>query len=986
MKKAALVFLVFCIGIYLLAGIRFLNQEEYHHILDSRIFNISPSLIKSKVAYSPFPFFSISKYAKKEQSSFMQNWEKPFKSREGAEFFIQGSISYCFDEEKIIQAHSLLKKNNLDFVPSEIFYQSLQTTFSSVLIPNPEMKMRWLQLSREAEKTLAHEMEVYGIILKSFHLEKLFFKSDLEEQLQPLNAKILFIGLDGADWDILDPLMEAGKLPHLKKLVDNGSTGRLLTVTPMLSPIIWTSIATGKLPEKHGIMDFLAIDERTGKKVPVTSNLRRVSALWNILSRVGLKVGIIGWWATWPAEEVNGYIVTERVAYQLFGISSNIKSEEGKVYPAELYPEIVPFIKEPAAVEWREIKKLFHAQTTLEYFQGERAKLLEETKTLYASSESFKEIYHYLDDREDVDFQAVYFEGTDTISHLYMPYRRPKMETVSEEDVIIFGNAVDHYYQYIDEVIGDILRKKDDSWTIIVCSDHGFKTGKERPLSYSAMIDEGKAALWHDRYGVLIASGRNIKKGIHIKESRVVDLLPTILALYGLPVGADMDGRVLKEMILPEFLQDRPIQYINSYESEVVLADSEAPIESEMDQDIKEKLISLGYISEGSSNLFNNRGLVFLSKQEYDKAIEEFQRALELNPSFTGALINLGTARMQKGETDKAIQHFHEALKRDPKSIETENLIGNAYMKKKDYQQAEKHLMRALAIEPDFPDALNSLGILYENMGRLEEAINQYKKVIEIDRYYAEGYNNIGNIWKKRGKADQAIQWYEKAIDADPFFIGSYNNIALIHQEKGDFEKATQFIEEALDKAPTNAFVMNNLGSLYFSQGDLEAAIEMWKKAIEISPSYESPYNNLGAAYGKKGMLDKEMEMYWKALQMNPDYIDARFNLGMGYIRGGELEKGMKELHKILEKKADLVKVWIFMVKTYFKNQDYEKGFELLEEALEKNSDSTSLLNAAGEAFLLIEKEEEALQYFERSLLIDPNQKIIRRRVEALKR
>jgi tetratricopeptide (TPR) repeat protein/predicted AlkP superfamily phosphohydrolase/phosphomutase len=986
MKKLALITLILLIGIYLLSGIRFLDQEDYYYIFDSRLSAFSPLRLESKVAYAPFPFFKISRYVKKEQSTLMQEWRKPFKSREGAEFFIRGKISYCFDEGKIIQAHSLMEQNNLDPVPSELFYRSLQKTFSSVIMPNPDMKMRWLQLSREAEKTLAHEMTEYGIVLKSFQLDKLFFQSDLEQMPQPLDAKILLIGLDGADWDILNPLMEAGKLPNLKKLVENGSTGRLLTVTPMLSPIIWTSIATGKLPEKHGIMDFLAVDERTGKRIPVTSNLRRASALWNILSRMGLRVGIIGWWASWPAEEVNGYIITERVAYQLFGISSDIHSKEGKAYPADLYPKIIPLIKEPASVEWKGIKKLFNAQATLEHFQGERTELLEKTKTVYASSESFKEIYHYLDDREDVDFQAVYFEGTDTISHLFMPFRRPKMNTVSEEDVKILGNAVDHYHQYIDEVIGGIIQGKYENWTIIVCSDHGFKTGKERPISYSAMIDEGKAAQWHARYGVLIACGKFIKKNVHIKEGRVVDLLPTILTLYGLPVGADMDGRVLKEMILPEFLRDHPIQYVNTYENEVRLAGAETPIESEMDSDIREKLLALGYISENSSNAFNNRGLVFLSKQEYDKAIEEFQKAYDLNPAFTGALINLGTARMQKGEVDGAIQHFNEALDRDPKSIETENLIGNAYMKKGNYQQAEEHFMKALAIEPTFPDALNSLGILYENLGRLEEAIDQYRKVIEIDRYYAEGYNNIGNIWKKKGQAEEAIRWYEKAIEADPFFIGSYNNIALIHQERGDFPKAIQFIEKALEKAPANAFVMNNLGSLYFSQGDLEAAIEMWRKSIEILPSYESPYNNLGAAYGKKGMLDKEIEMYKKALQLNPDYIDARFNLGLAHIRGDELARGMEELHMLAEKNPDLVKVWIFMVKTHFKNKDYGEGMKILQEALEKNTSNISLLNMAGEAYLLMKDKEEALKYFKQSLLVNPDQEIIKRQIKELSR
>lgn len=984
MKKWALILLAFLTGTYLLSGIRILNQENYYNILDSQVLNTTPHLIKGKIAFAPFPFLSIYRYGRGDQSRLLQELEKPFISKEGIEFFIQGEASFYFDEEKIIQVHSFIKKNELDPDSSEIFYESLHRLFASVLMPKPEMQMRWLKISRDAEKALAYDLKQHGIVLMSFQLDKLFFKSDLEHLPKPLDTKILLIGLDGADWDILDPLMEAGKLPHLKNLKENGSTGRLLTVTPTLSPIIWTSIATGKMPEKHGIMDFLAIDERTGKRVPVTSNLRKARALWNIFNDFGLNVGIIGWWTTWPAEEVTGYIVTGRVAYQLFGISSSLESEEGKTCPPELYSEIVPLIVEPESVEWEEIKKFFNPQVTLEEFQGNRSKLLKDTKTLYASGETFKKIFHFLEGKMSVDFQAVYFEGTDTISHLFMPYRKPKMERVSDDEIRMFGDSVDLYYQYIDEVIGEILKRKDDRWTIIVCSDHGFKTGMKRPISYLATIDEGKAAQWHDRYGILIVSGKNIKRNVYVEDGRILDLLPTILALYGLPIGADMDGRVLSELFLPDFLKAHPIKYHNTYEKEIFVEGSEAPIESEMDQEIKEKLMSLGYISESSDNSFNNRGLVFLSKGEFDKAIEQFQEALDRNPSFASALINLGIARMQKGETDQAIAIFQEVLKSEPENAEVENLIGNVYMKKGEYLQAEKHFRKALIIEPAYTDALNSLGILYEKIGKLDEAITQYKKVITIDPYYAEGHNNIGNIWKIKGKNEEAIRWYQKAIEADPFFIGSYNNIALIYQERGEIQQAINFFTKALEKAPANAIVMNNLGSLYFSRGDWDIAIEMWKKSIEILPSYESPFNNLGAAYGKKGMFDQEMEMYHKALQLNPDYIDARQNLALAYIRRGEFEEGIKELRKIVERNPLNVKAWMFIARSYFEEEDYRNGLLDLEKSLEQNPKSTLLLNMAGEASAYLGEEEKALKYFKRSLHVDPGQESIQSRVQSL--
>jgi predicted AlkP superfamily phosphohydrolase/phosphomutase len=117
---------------------------------------------------------------------------------------------------------------------------------------------------------------------------------------------VVLIGLDGADWNIIDPLVAAGKMPNLAGLIGRGSRARLLTISPTLSPVIWTTIATGVKPERHGIVDFTAVNKDTGAAVPVTSNLRRVPALWNILSSAGRTVGFVGWWASFPAEKVNG--------------------------------------------------------------------------------------------------------------------------------------------------------------------------------------------------------------------------------------------------------------------------------------------------------------------------------------------------------------------------------------------------------------------------------------------------------------------------------------------------------------------------------------------------------------------------------------------------------------------------------------------------------------------------------------------------------
>jgi predicted AlkP superfamily phosphohydrolase/phosphomutase len=101
-------------------------------------------------------------------------------------------------------------------------------------------------------------------------------------------VKVLIVGLDGADWTIVDPLMAAGRMPNLLRLVNGGVPREPPLDHPMLSPVIWTSIATGVEPARHGVIDFLA-PSAAGANEPVTSAARRTPALWEILSEAGVR-------------------------------------------------------------------------------------------------------------------------------------------------------------------------------------------------------------------------------------------------------------------------------------------------------------------------------------------------------------------------------------------------------------------------------------------------------------------------------------------------------------------------------------------------------------------------------------------------------------------------------------------------------------------------------------------------------------------------
>jgi predicted AlkP superfamily phosphohydrolase/phosphomutase len=128
-------------------------------------------------------------------------------------------------------------------------------------------------------------------------------------------GRVIVLGLDGMEPSVVDRMIDEGALPHFRTLRDRGASGLLRSSRPIQSPIILTTIATGKPPDAHGIGHFVATNPQTGKQLPVTSRMRKVKALWNVLSDAGRSVAVVGWWATWPAEPIRGTVVSDHTCY-----------------------------------------------------------------------------------------------------------------------------------------------------------------------------------------------------------------------------------------------------------------------------------------------------------------------------------------------------------------------------------------------------------------------------------------------------------------------------------------------------------------------------------------------------------------------------------------------------------------------------------------------------------------------------------------------
>ncbi len=357
------------------------------------------------------------------------------------------------------------------------------------------------------------------------------------------------------------------------------------SLLPSRSPALWTSVATGKGFDKHGINDFTTKPGKDGEEIQkimhMTSNMRRTKALWNILTDVGKRVAFVGWWCTWPAEKVNGYMVSSYVPLDQDGgraaptKGTLLEGTGGQTWPPELFDDLKPKLRGAASVTVDEAKRFMD----IEAVDMDRD-IVEGFRWAFAADETYRAAAeHILSKDPELDLIGIYFNGVDVMGHRYWKFIEPeKYPPFPVEDIARYGKAIDAYYEYTDEVLGGLLKHRRPGDTIIIVSDHGF---------HDHGHDDGPD-------GIFIASGANIAKGAQPQAASLVDVAPTVLALLDVKGAADMDGRVLDEILSKGWQAAYTKEKVPTYDTENWR--EQMPIPSEVDEELMNRLRALGYV------------------------------------------------------------------------------------------------------------------------------------------------------------------------------------------------------------------------------------------------------------------------------------------------------------------------------------------------------------------------------------------------------
>ncbi|HYC60891.1 MAG TPA: alkaline phosphatase family protein [Thermoanaerobaculia bacterium] len=499
---------------------------------------------------------------------------------------------------------------------------------------------------------------------------------------------VIFIGLDGADWQLLDAFMRAGSMPNLQSLVREGIAGELLTEHPPLSPLLWTTMMTGASPLEHEILDFTRFHPVTGAKEPITSDERKLPAIWNMATQAGKSVAVFGLWATYPPEPVRGVVVSDR----FFTATETVYPSSRQAWARKVRADVE---KQTDLAKYG----LAHAAGGDPYSDPVSAlrRILIDTATYDRLAREY-----FAETRPDLTI--LYVQGTDSIGHIFAPYTPPRQAHISEADFARYSNIPALYFREIDRLLGEYkaLAQKYGA-RLMIASDHGFHWFEDRPAELSSFA-AGTAAKWHRNAGVYVLWGEGIvARGRTGPQQHIAQVAPTLLALAGMPNSADLTAS-------PIFVPGSKLQV--DYRKHFVPM---KPVATQPANEELAKLKALGYIgadeatsapagSTRTSGWYSNRGLILKERKQYDDAIAAFEQAVAIDPNHASALWNysdLLLGRDRDRSDDLLVRALAGGLAEGRKHV-----IGRAitYQRKGDAARSLRLLEQAVAAKPGDPE------------------------------------------------------------------------------------------------------------------------------------------------------------------------------------------------------------------------------------------------------------------------------------------
>lgn len=598
--------------------------------------------------------------------------------------------------------------------------------------------------------------------------------------------RLLLIGVEAADWNLLHPLMDEGLMPHLNRIVESGASGRLLCAAPLIGSAQWTSLATGKRPWQHGVCHSRELTEDRKNLSPVTAASRRSPAIWEMLAAREKQCVVVGWPGT-HGEKFNGVTVVSD-AYPAPTVGPGVKpwppAPAGTYWPENVGATLDALRVSPETIQADVISLYLPQWQKIDQRQDFRLGYL---RTLLAADFSCLAAISELLKRPSWDFASVRFPTFGNVARLFLPYHPPQRASVGEQDFAIYKDVMRSQCRMLDLILQKLIQIAGPQTAIVLVSNHGLRGFELSPQGPPAPESEN----WKSPYGIFAAAGPGFAPDALLHGATVMDVAPTILTWFGLPIGDDMEGRVLIE----SFDSVPKIDRVPSWDS--IRSNSRAPDEHSDASDADS--VARQFQDEWRWNFV----LSCLEAGRLERAADVLEKLFRSFPERTEVAETLFDCQLELKryiEAGQTLEVLLEGLPPGPTSLALKAQLAWA---QRDFNQARTLVHQAMELQPTDRPTMGRIGILLLRLHEWDRLEELARLGIAMDEREPMAWLGLAAALLRKRRAAEAADAAARAIHLKYFLPDAHLVLARALIAQGKWAPARDALE-ALEKIQPN--------------------------------------------------------------------------------------------------------------------------------------------------------------------------------------
>ncbi|MHC4985798.1 MAG: tetratricopeptide repeat protein, partial [Planctomycetota bacterium] len=623
------------------------------------------------------------------------------------------------------------------------------------------------------------------------------------------NGRVILVGWDSAHWGLVTPLLDKGELPYLGALLHEGVMGTLTSINPVMEPMVYSSTATGKLPDKHGFLGTHELYDHGQAIRPATGRLRRAKAFWDILSQNDVPCHVIGHPCVEPAEAINGTFVAGSFFHQLpINPFDMIETAPGSVLPADRQQTLQEFLVAVNDLDAQTFRLFVQRLEDVD----EADKRMEILSRSLIHALSVHSVTTWLMEETDWRVVSVNYSPIELLSREFLKFHAPRLDWVDQKDFDLFHDVINSSVRLCDLLLGRLVHLAGEDASVIVYSPRAYVPHTMAPPGPMPVGPRAEASQ-HRPHGMLVLKAPGSRKDELIHGARAVDVCPTVLHLAGVAVGQDMDGRFLKDAFADSTAEP---QTVDTWETV-------SPKRPDLDEDMQPvhwgEMLSLHSPYHGrpaarvQAEHDWNLAEVYVNTGRPNLSLPLLTRMFYINPFRTDNYSWVAGQLYGAGLVDEAV------------------IVMRTYV----------------ACHPDTPTGQFLAGMIALTEGKEFEAIDYFeaaaaeKPPIPLLFYY------MGEVQRRMRRLPRAIEAYHQAIEMNPNLVSAYLGLSRAHDANGDSEAAVDAALQALTVDFSNPMSHVMLGRALEKMDETDRARQAYQTALRYEPEFPMAIQSLAA-------------------------------------------------------------------------------------------------------------------------------------------